>query len=194
MFCPECGGNNEQGATFCESCGKPLPTANAVPEGARSQTILTFGDAVTGFIKVIASFFVLPARSIADIYRELAKIGAKEAAFSMETTPTPFLTWILVAMRMLVPVCAVLWVVLFTLLGFAAGKSDSGWGEPVHWWNRMGSHVGSGVGALIVSLIGAFLFLWAANFYLDLLSVFVNINQRVTEISKGVCEKGSEAS
>ena len=193
MFCPECGGNNDPGATFCESCGKPLPAVKPAQEATHPQSYLTFGDAVIGFFKVIGSFFTLPLQSIMEVDKELRRIGSRKGAFSTEATPTPFLTWVLVAMRMLVPVCAVLWVILFTLLGFAAGQSDSGWGEPVHWWNRMGSHVGSGVGALIVSLIGAFFFLWAANFYLDLLSVFVNINQRVTEISKGVREKGSEA-
>ena len=185
MFCPVCGKENAPQMSFCISCGKRLPT-NAPPPAPAGTKGATFGNAVLGFFKVIGSFFTLPATSLVDVYKELAKVGAKKGAFSMEATPTPFLSWILIASRMLVPVFAIVWVLLMTLGGLWAGKQENMWGEPQHWWSKFGSHLGSGLGAFIAALIGAFFFIWFANYCLDLLSIIININQRVTDISKDV--------
>jgi hypothetical protein len=184
MHCSGCGYANDLTARFCESCGQPLapiaPPKNPVQEADK----LGPEDVVLGILKVIGSFFLLPAKSVVEVYKELGRVGAKKSAFSMETTPTPFLTWILISSRMLVPVFALLWVLLVTLGGFLVGREESMWGQPQHWWNLFGSHLGSGIGAFVGSLIGAFLFIWFANYCLDLLSILININLRVTEIAK----------
>jgi hypothetical protein len=137
-----------------------------------------------GLLKVVISFFTLPALSLVGVYRELAKVGAQKGAFSMESTPTPFLSWILIAMRMLVPVLAALWVIADTFLGLFLGGNQGVWGRPQHWWNSLGSHLGMGIGAFIGSLIGAFFFIWFANYCLDLLSIVLNLNQNVAEMAR----------
>ncbi len=185
MNCSACGYSSGPTSQFCESCGQPLTPSRPPVRPVHAADEHGFGDAILGTLKVIGSFFLLPARSVVEVYKDLGRIGAQNGAFSMETTPTPFLTWVLIASRMLVPVFAVLWVLLVTLGGFLFGKEESMWDQPRHWWNVFGSHLGSGIGAFIGSLIGAFFFIWFANYCLDLLSILINMNQRVTDIAKG---------
>jgi hypothetical protein len=168
-----------------------LPADEAAP-GEVARGDLTFGGAVLGFLKVVGSFFVLPATSLVGIYRELARIGAKQGAFSSDATPTPFLTWILIAMRMLFPILTFLWIIGATLLGFTAGHQDM-FSRLMGRQEGVASHLQAGLTAFITSAIMGFFFLWIANFYLDLLSIFVNINQKVTDIHHEIGERQGES-
>ena len=78
MFCPICGKENPEGATFCAGCGNPItasapaaPAAPAPAAPAKKSAILPFGD----FFKSLINAALKPVTGCADEAKKYDHIG-----------------------------------------------------------------------------------------------------------------------
>lgn len=81
MFCPQCGKENRDGATFCTSCGQALPNTRLGTETSDAEETAHDSESVTKRIRSSWDAIVLAARSAYASHKKLCiAIGAAVCA------------------------------------------------------------------------------------------------------------------
>lgn len=75
MFCRNCGAQNKDDATFCQSCGAPLSSAGgesaSMARPAKRPNIILIGGIAVIVVVVVALFMLMGGRSEKDVVKKL---------------------------------------------------------------------------------------------------------------------------
>jgi len=156
MFCSSCGTQLPEGSVRCTNCGATLNEFNisaAISSAANS-------GAIKGFFILLASFFVMPLKTLRLTVQQLRAIGSR-GALDVESTDVPHLSWLKTAGNLIASIVVVICVV-----------SGIGKGLATLW---DGSAIGGLIGYPIAGLLFAIVADWLIMFWLELMQLWVNI-------------------
>jgi zinc-ribbon domain len=166
MFCSSCGTQVPDDSIRCTNCGAAMRGGSAVA-GSLS------GGAVRGFIILVASWFLMPLKTLKIVRDQLREIGSK--GMLDVSTELPHLNWVRVAGGVIA--CLAIFVAL--LVGLFKGISA---------YNANSYDTGNAImqfllWLLILGPLCAVVFNWAIMYMVELITIWVSINNNIKRMA-----------
>ena len=161
MFCSSCGTQLPEGSVRCTNCGASLNDFNisaAISSAAKS-------GAIKGFFILLASFFVMPLKTLRLTVQQLRAIGSR-GALDVDSTDVPHLSWLKTAGNLIASTVVVVLVISGVIQGLFSLR-DFG--------HSAGSAIGGLIGYPIAAILSAVVADWLIMFWLELMQLWVNI-------------------
>jgi hypothetical protein len=169
MFCSSCGTQVPDDSIRCTNCGASMRGAGA---GAAAGTH-SGGGAVKGFFILVASYFMMPLRTLKIVRDQLREIGSKGVLDV--STELPHLNWLRVAGG--VVACLAIFAALLYGLIKAISALDSfsyDAGNSIVWFF---------VWLVIIGPLAAVVFNWFIMYMVELISIWVSINNNIRKMA-----------
>jgi hypothetical protein len=184
MFCPNCGSANEEGAKFCDNCGREIfYRQSGGSSGSRAFRGGASESAFKGFFILIAAYFTMPIKTIRLTFSELRDVGSGEK-FDLEATELPHLTWMTVAGHLVTTM--VLFIITFlttiyTLKNFynIFNPSSSFFGAADSLSTRIITFLGTPITGALLAVAAN----WILMMSLELLTILIGIANNVKKVA-----------
>lgn len=163
MFCPNCGAKAAEGSARCSQCGEVF--------GATG--VKTDGGAVKGFFILIASFFMMPVKTLKLTAQQLRELGGK-GSLDTDATEIPHLTWLGVAGHFFASFVVVLIIIVGVAKGLLSLKAFE---------DSAKEAIGGLILSPILGVIAAIAANWLIMIWLELLLLLVNIANDIKKIA-----------
>jgi len=175
MFCPECGKTVEEGTVFCSECGARVSEAFG-----KKEVVAGEGGAVKGFFLLLASFFMMPLKTLRLTVYQLRELGRK-GSLEVEATGIPHLTWLGIAGYLFVSIAVILIFVIGVIMGLSA------------FFARIKYSPAEALGMLLLGPIGG-VFLaviadWLIMISLEILGLWTGIANNIRAIEQKIKER-----
>ena len=131
--------------------------------------------ALTGFLRIVGSFFSLPFLFVKNTFAFLDRVGKEGFQKASGDESIPFLNWMFLAGRVLIVGVAAVIVVATAILMLSGYGSDAG----------------DFILGLILGAVLAFVWIWICALWLEILSLGVVLINNTKEIIKNTTPKES---
>ncbi|HZF17062.1 MAG TPA: zinc ribbon domain-containing protein [Steroidobacteraceae bacterium] len=166
MFCSSCGTQVPDDSIRCTNCGAAMRGGSAA---AGSQS----GGAVKGFFILVASYFLMPLKTLKIVRDQLREIGSK--GMLDVSTELPHLNWVRVAGGVIACLAIIVALLGGLFKGISAYQENS--------YDTGNAIMQFLVYLVIVGPLCAVAFNWFIMYMVELITIWVSINNNIKRMA-----------